>query len=344
MSNNHNISLLPERELQRHVQRLISDPAKVLTTVSGKRLQILSPGELNVYEGPDFLDAAILLEGLVIVGDVEFHKSASDWKRHSHDDDNKYKNVILHVVMNNDSLGKLGNFETLVINYEDLENTIALPETNRIEPDDFSFEDLQHFALIRLLIKSAEIQKELNENGLKQTVKNIVLNYINRYNSRRKRPVYTDEKFNQIINNLENSAISNFLNSIEKGEIISVPDNLHVLMKTKIADEGAHLRREILLNCVIPLAICLANDEARISLFLWYWSTPSLHTYGILTRKFKNLPQNFLWEQQGMLEYMKEYGKRPNIVRDAIKTYGFAEILSFYRLGKAPFKYSDDVE
>jgi hypothetical protein len=87
------------------------------------------------------------------------------------------------------------------------------------------------------------------------------------------------------------------------------------------------------LNSILPLAICLANEESRIDLFHWYWSTPALHQYGLLTRRFKNLPQNYLWQQQGLLEYLYEYGKKTNVIAELIKDYGFAEILSFYKHG-----------
>jgi len=117
-----------------------------------------------------------------------------------------------------------------------------------------------------------------------------------------------------------------------------VPDVIQTLIRNKILDEGAHLRRELILNCVLPLSLCLAGEEARISLFLWFWSTPALHPYGLLNRRFKELPQNFLWQQQGMLEYIREHGRKGNVVSEAIKEYGFGEILSFYRLGRSPFR------
>jgi hypothetical protein len=39
-----------------------------------------------------------------------------------------------------------------------------------------------------------------------------------------------------------------------------------------------------------------------------------------------------------MLEYIREHGRRTNICSEALKDYGFAEVLSFYRLARAPFK------
>jgi hypothetical protein len=331
-------SKIHETELQKYVHRLISDPSVIRETVSGKRLQILSPGEFNVHGGPDFLDAAILIGGLVNVGDIEFHRNASEWLSHGHSENSEFDNVILHIVMNNDRDLGINAMETLVVSEDEL-NVIASEKSETVtHPENFNLEDLQHFALVRLLRKSSEIQKLLNKNNLLDTLQTVVQAYISKYNSRRKRPVYTDKDFDEVLTNLYHSKIYEFLENIKNSNPISIPDMMLQLMRTKIAGEGAHLRREILLNCVLPIALCLADDEARINLFLWYWSTPALHTYGVLTRKFKGMPQNFLWEQQGMLEYMKEYGRRPYVVRDAVESYGFAGVLSFYRLGRAPFK------
>ena len=46
-----------------------------LTTVSGKLLDIVSPGEENHNAGPDFFNAKIKLEGVLWAGNVEIHGS-----------------------------------------------------------------------------------------------------------------------------------------------------------------------------------------------------------------------------------------------------------------------------
>lgn len=333
------IEELPERDLQEIVHHLISDPSVVRQTKSGKRLQILSPGQHNVHRGPDYLEVAIFLDGLVIVGDVEFHKNSSDWEKHGHTNDEKYKNVILHIVINDDSKIDGLNAEILILSPDDiLKASEELKKEIYKETTLASIEDLQHFALLRLLRKTAEAQKLLRQLGLESALKKLTEEFILKYFSRRKRPVYSNKDLENIINSISNSTAFKFLEDLESGYHNFIADILYRLLKEKISVEGAHLRREIILNCVLPLAISLANEEARISLFLWFWSTPSLHTYGILKRKYPDLPQNFLWQQQGMLEYMRLYGRKPNIVSEAIKDYGFADSLTFYRQGKSPFK------
>lgn len=330
-----------EKEWQKATQRFLSDPSSVFLTKTGRRLQVLSPGQINPFEGPDFKDIAIMLDGYVVLGDAEFHVNSSDWMTHNHDNDKKYKRVILHIILN-DNFEINQNFETLIINSDDLENYLIEPD--KPETDLESIEDLQHYSLIRLLRKSSEAQIILNQNDLATTFTILVKNFIDHYNSKRRRPVYNSDSLNELIDNLCSSPLFQFLQDIYNDSQTNVADRILTLVKTKISNEGLHLRREIILNCTLPLSLCLASEQTRINLFLWYWSTPSLNHYGILNRKYPNLPQNFLWQQQGMLEYIKEHGSKINVVSEAMQNYGFAEILSFYRLGNAPFNQTDENE
>ncbi|RMF36446.1 MAG: DUF2851 family protein, partial [Chlorobiota bacterium] len=91
-----------EIELHRGVHRWMSEPARVLQTSSGNRLQILSPGRYNPHGGPDFEEAAVLLGGTVLSGAIEFDKCRSLWSEHHHDQNPAYHRVILHAVLIDD--------------------------------------------------------------------------------------------------------------------------------------------------------------------------------------------------------------------------------------------------
>ena len=80
--------------------RLLS---KDLRTVDGEAVKVISVGNRNYDAGPDFLDARIRIGATMWVGHVEVHVNASDWFRHGHQDDDAYKNVVLHVVYCNDT-------------------------------------------------------------------------------------------------------------------------------------------------------------------------------------------------------------------------------------------------
>lgn len=337
------INSVPEQQLQKAVHNLLSDPSLVMKTRSGQRLQILSPGRFNVHEGPDFKEIAMLIEGNIIVGDAEFHRVTSDWHVHNHGKDENFQSVILHVVARDNRLDEEFPFQTLCLDEKQIMDEIQNIEKKTEEVDISSVEDLQDYALLRLLRKSAIAQKLLKNKGLEIAAREISYNFIHRYNSKRRRPVYTSERLDELLKKIDSSAAYNFLEELQAGIQMFIPDKMHNLLREKIHDEGEHLRREIILNCILPIAICLANEEARINLFLWYWSTPALQTYGILKRRFSDMPQNFLWQQQGMLEYIKEHGRKPGMVSEAVSNnYGFAEILSFFRIGRSPMEWNLD--
>ncbi len=68
----------------------------------GSALEIISPGKFNSNQGPDFLEARLRIDGMQLAGNIEIHVLASDWKRHEHDADPNFRNIILHVVWIND--------------------------------------------------------------------------------------------------------------------------------------------------------------------------------------------------------------------------------------------------
>lgn len=72
-------------------------------TVDERKIKVLSTGWWNLEGGPDFNRAVISVDGgKVLKGDVEVHVYSSDWKKHGHHRDDRYKNVIAHVFMWND--------------------------------------------------------------------------------------------------------------------------------------------------------------------------------------------------------------------------------------------------
>lgn len=74
-----------------------------LTTADGETVQIISSGQFNTDQGPDFVNAKIKIGKTTWAGNVELHLKTSDWKKHNHEGDKNYKNVILHVVWENDT-------------------------------------------------------------------------------------------------------------------------------------------------------------------------------------------------------------------------------------------------
>lgn len=69
-----------------------------LRTVHGELVEILKVGFLNDYDGPDFSDARLRIDGLEWAGTVEIHQLDTEWLAHGHQNDKRYNSVILHVV------------------------------------------------------------------------------------------------------------------------------------------------------------------------------------------------------------------------------------------------------
>ncbi|WP_168193923.1 DUF2851 family protein [Pontibacter sp. SGAir0037] len=69
-----------------------------LETAEGEPIQVLRTGFYHSDAGPDFKEALIRIGEVEWSGSVEIHIRASDWQRHRHQTDEKYNQVVLHVV------------------------------------------------------------------------------------------------------------------------------------------------------------------------------------------------------------------------------------------------------
>ncbi len=75
-----------------------------LKTTKGEIIEIQKTGEHNFDAGPDFFNGKIKVGATLWAGNVEVHINSSDWKRHLHQNDKAYDNIILHVVNNADTV------------------------------------------------------------------------------------------------------------------------------------------------------------------------------------------------------------------------------------------------
>lgn len=73
-----------------------------LATQNGEAIQVVKQGEHNTDAGPDFFNSKLKIGKTLWAGNVEIHIRSSDWKRHNHQSDKAYDNVILHVVYQHD--------------------------------------------------------------------------------------------------------------------------------------------------------------------------------------------------------------------------------------------------
>ena len=74
-----------------------------LQTTQGETIEIQKVGDHNIHAGPDFTNARIRIGDTLWAGNVEIHLLASEWLKHHHQENKAYDNVILHVVLEEDS-------------------------------------------------------------------------------------------------------------------------------------------------------------------------------------------------------------------------------------------------
>ncbi len=69
-------------------------------TLCSRRFTVISAGEHNPGDGPDFRNAKLLFEdGTLLAGDVELHLTEDEWYTHNHHTDMAYNAVLLHVFL-----------------------------------------------------------------------------------------------------------------------------------------------------------------------------------------------------------------------------------------------------
>ena len=148
---------------------------KALRTIEGEAVEVVATGYRNTDSGPDFLEARIQIGDKLWAGHVEIHVKTSDWNRHGHQTDKAYKNVILHVVYENDTkvndiptLELKGHFdETLFANYQRFissKNWIPCEKSISKVPVFTRLSWLDRMAVERLESKSDTVTKILNAN------------------------------------------------------------------------------------------------------------------------------------------------------------------------------------
>jgi Protein of unknown function (DUF2851) len=72
-------------------------------TTTGKAVRIVQFGEWNRGAGPDFMHAAVEIEGVTRTGPLELDPVAADWESHGHAENPAFREVVLHVVFQPDA-------------------------------------------------------------------------------------------------------------------------------------------------------------------------------------------------------------------------------------------------
>jgi hypothetical protein len=163
---------------------------KDLKTSEGETVEVVATGSRNTNSGPDFLEAKIQIGDKLWAGHVEIHVKTSDWNRHGHQLDKAYKNVILHIVYENDTkvndiptIELKGHFdESLFAHYQKLissKNWIPCEKSIGQIPVFTRLTWLDRMAVERLEVKSETVTKILKNNQFdwEDTLYKLIMRY-----------------------------------------------------------------------------------------------------------------------------------------------------------------------
>ena len=166
--------MVNEKLLQFIWNSSLLDSSKLKTT-QGEAITIIDKGLHNFNAGPDFLNARVQVGNELWAGNIEIHVNAKDWFAHGHQNDPKYENVILHVVMFNDSdlniptielNGRISNL--MIAKYDELmqSNSWIACEASDIRLQDFEmFQFKNRLVIERLELKLDRVKSDLEETN-----------------------------------------------------------------------------------------------------------------------------------------------------------------------------------
>lgn len=317
-----------ELTLQRALQEVLADPERRWTCTNGDVIQIVAMGIRDPSGGPDFRDTAILHDGVVHIGDTEVHIRASDWNAHGHDADRRYASLLLHVVVVDDLPRRVARW-TLVPPADLISRSVQRLHNFRPRKP-LPVDELQHHALLRLLrstVKAGSLTSRLGSIG---AVTAMCDDWVDRLHRKRRRPL-ADNSLDDLRRTLPLSTLAQLISIIPSTAVEDVVTVIEDAERHRIATEGLAVRRELFVNCILPVLCSRADDRHRIPLLQWYWSARAVHTYGHLRRRFPGLAQDYVWQQQGMLEFLRETAPPRTVCADIIRNYGLERTLDFLR-------------
>lgn len=296
---------ISEHRLQHIVRLLFSNSEYIWHTVTGKPLQVISPGEWNSSAGPDFRNMALLVGGRVVVGHGEFHKRSSEWKAHGHHADANYGNVLLHVVLQDDSAQVFAEHTVQLPIDMVLALLRAVPEVSPTESScSMNGEELQEYAYRRLLRKTAQALELCRTLSPEHAFAELARQFLDKRLQKKTRPQGARVARELAASPLERSVPAQLAGCIATGQCNAVFEQLSTLVRTAWSNAGKATQMEIVVNALLPVALAVAPASLRIDILAWFWSQRSTSRYSVLRKKFPDVAQEYVWQQQGMLEYI----------------------------------------
>lgn len=141
------------------------------------------PGQLNLFDGPDFRGAEYELDQKNYRGDVEIHKVTKDWYRHRHHLDRGYDHVTLHLVWESNPPDHVLNskkrpVKTISMQTFPEDSIINIPSALCPEPE-LNFPEfeivLKKLAFERFKLKVANIKKRVEDRDYDQVLYQLLM-------------------------------------------------------------------------------------------------------------------------------------------------------------------------
>lgn len=297
---------LPERVLQRAIHAALSESGRVWTCSNGAHVQVLSPGRINVHEGPDILGIAIYRDQQVTIGSAEVHHAASMWYAHGHASDARYDDLILHIVLEDDV--PIAHIPwTLVIPQRDVVRGLrALKHRTELDPTEH-VDELQRAAFQRISRNVARSRAAVGRVGVVEALRMLTAEWFESLARKRHHPLL-DDMARIVREQIPDSPLGMFarnVQSVDDGQLLLA---LQHAEQRHVAHEGRSLRRELVTNVILPMSLARATLTKRVTLLQWYWMTKAQRRYAGLARRYPGMRQDYVWQQQGMLELQRRGG------------------------------------
>jgi hypothetical protein len=312
--------MLHEHELQHLIRIVLSDPHHIRTSTNGTPLQILSVGEWNHAAGPDFLGMALAAEQRIHVGNGEFHRATSDWNAHKHTQNPLYAGLLLHIVMHNDSKEEYARY-TLIIAEDELQaaqkqelyKKELLENPNILQQHiDETQELLRSLALKRLQRKSEYAIGLLQTHTPHQTLVRLGEEFVVQQKMKKRRPrgIAQIQALVAFVEHSSHNVVGELLEKIAMLPSEDGRERLSNILKHRMNTEGKSTRQEYIVNVLLPVCVALCKYSSAFvqydNVCAWYLNVRAEHSYIALQRRFPARTQDFIYEQQGLLEYLAE--------------------------------------
>ncbi len=272
----------------------------------GEHIQVIAKGEWHQRFGPDIVNMALLINGILHVGNAEFHKRASDWFAHKHQDNPAYQALVAHIVCEHDTEESTTAHATIIVS-EDMmiageEQSAILSNTTSIVSNSHTLM-VARYAVARLERKAQELMPLTLRHHVSTTtlLRGGIEEFAQRLSTKRTRHTGIGSAVDELLRNERALVlVAHIMDELLHEEAMLL--RIQGLLTTYIS-QGATI--EIMTNVVAPLLLAHLPVFAQDRVWAWWWSAQTTNTYSILTKRFPALPQRYVWQQQGLLEMLK---------------------------------------